>query len=155
MPACSRTGAAGRAIGRPRRRGAEQHPDQGGGLDIGQFLPQLGQVAAGDMAGLVRHHADDLIRGRGVGKRTGIDEDASAVDDECVERPVVDQHDLDIGLAQSGGAEDRRSIVAHCRFRRRGSAARRRCAFAAGRVDRARPRSAPRSAAIGLGLPSR
>ena len=32
------------------------------GLRLRQLLAQLGQMAAGEMAGLVRHHADDLVR---------------------------------------------------------------------------------------------
>ena len=50
-----------------------------------QLLAQLCQMAAGDMAGLVREHADDLVRRLRFHQRAGIDEDAAAVDDEGVE----------------------------------------------------------------------
>ena len=104
-------GAGRRARG--HRRGAKQHADDRGGLDVGELLAQLRQMAAGDMAGLMREHADDLVRRGRFGERAGVDEDAAAVDHEGVERLVVDQDDLQIGLRQARDPEDRRGIVAH------------------------------------------
>ena len=75
-----------------------------GGLRIGELLAQLRQMAAGDMAGLVREHADDLVRRLGIDQRAGIDEDVAAVDDEGVEGAVVDDDDVDVLLGEAGGA---------------------------------------------------
>ena len=61
-------------------------------------------MAAGDMAGFVRQHADDLVRRLRIHQRAGIDEDALGVDDEGVEGAVVDDDDADVALAEAGGA---------------------------------------------------
>ena len=80
---------------------AKQHGNNRGGLRVGEFLAHLGQMAADDMAGLVRKHADDLVgRGR-LHQRAGIDEDAVRVHHERVERLFVDDHDLNVLLAQA------------------------------------------------------
>ncbi len=50
-------------------------------------------MAAGQVAGLVREHADDLVRRLGVEQRAGIDEDVAAVHDEGVEGAVVEDDD--------------------------------------------------------------
>ena len=94
------------------RAGAEQQRDDRGGLRAGELLAQPGEVAARDVAGLVRQHADDLVRGLGVVERADVHEDAAAVHHERVERARVDQHDLDVLLAEPGGAQDRRRVVA-------------------------------------------
>ena len=70
------------------------------GLGIGELLAQLRQMAAGDVAGLVREHADDLVRRLGFEQRAGIDEDVPAVHDEGVEGAVVDDDDLDVLLGR-------------------------------------------------------
>ena len=67
------------------RAGAEQHGDDHLGLGVGKLLAQLGQMAAGQMPGLVREHADDLVRRLRLQDRAVIDEDAAAVGDERVE----------------------------------------------------------------------
>ena len=72
----------------------------------------LRQMTAGDVTGLMREHADDLVRRRRFHQRADIDEDAPRVDDEGVEGFVRDQHDLDILLAEIGGAQDRLGVVA-------------------------------------------
>ena len=78
--------------------------DDRGGLRVGELLAQPRQVAARHMAGLVRQHADDLVRRLAIVQRADIDEDAPAVHHEGVERAVVDQHDLDVLLREAGGA---------------------------------------------------
>ena len=70
------------------------------------------QMAAGEMAGLVREHADDLVRGLGVEQRAGIDEDVAAVHDKGVERAVAENDDPDVLLGKPGGAQDRLRVVA-------------------------------------------
>ena len=63
---------------RDRNADAEQHSQRHRALDAREFLVELGEVAAGDMAGLVREHADDLVRRFGIHQRAGVDEDAAA-----------------------------------------------------------------------------
>ena len=72
-------------------------------------------VAAGDMAGLVRDDADDLVGRLGLQQRAGVDEHAAA-GDEGVEARIVDQNDVDAGFRQARGLEDRPRIVAHQRL---------------------------------------
>ena len=102
--------AAGAADG--HRAGAEQHGDDHLGLGVGELLAQLGQMAAGQMPGLVREHADDLVRRLRLHDRAVIDEDAAAVGDERVERALVDDHHLDVLLFQTRGAQDRARVFA-------------------------------------------
>ena len=52
-------------------------------------------MTAGDMAALMRDHADDLIGCLGVHQRAGMDEHVVPVDDEGVEGAVVDDVDVD------------------------------------------------------------
>ena len=82
------------------------------GLRRRELLAQARQMAAGDVAGFVREHADDLVRRLRVHQRAGIDEDAPAVRHEGVERAVVDDDDLDVLLREAGGAQDRLGVVA-------------------------------------------
>ena len=69
-------------------------------------------MPAGDVAGLVREHADDLVGRERFHQRADIDENAPRVGDKGVEGFVRDQHDLDILLAEIGGAQDRVGIFA-------------------------------------------
>ena len=81
------------------------------------------KMAADDVAGLVREHADQLIgRGR-FHQRAGIDEDAVRIHDEGVERLVVDDDDLDVLLRQAGdlAKSARYNRAAAARSRRRES----------------------------------
>ena len=57
---------------------------------VGKLLAQARQMAAGEVAGLVRQHADDLVRRLGIEQRAGVDEDVAAVHHEGVEAAVVD-----------------------------------------------------------------
>src|SRR5450631_3380020 len=78
---------------------------------LATIAPTL-QMAAGKVAGLMREHADDLVRRLGVEQRAGIDEDVAAVHDESVEGAVAEHHHLDALLGEAGRAQDRRCVVA-------------------------------------------
>ena len=91
---------------------AEDRREDHLGLRPRELLAQLGQMAAGDMPGLMREHADDLVRRLRFHQRAGIDEDAAAVDDEGVEGRLVDDDDLHVLLGETGGAQQRRGVVA-------------------------------------------
>ena len=52
-------------------------------------------MAAGDMAGLVRDHADDLVRIVGLGQKPAIDEHVVALRHEGVDLVAGDQMQLD------------------------------------------------------------
>ena len=69
-------------------------------------------MPAGEVAGLVRQHADDLIRCIRLHDRAAVDEDAAAVGDEGVEGDIVDDHHLDVLLLQTRRAQDRTGVVA-------------------------------------------
>ena len=67
-------------------------------------------MAAGDMAALVRDHADDLVGSLRIHQGAGMDEHVVPVDDEGVEGAVVDDVDVDRLSAQAGGVKDRLGI---------------------------------------------
>ncbi len=75
-------------------------------------LAQAGEMAAGDMAGLVGHDADELVGAAAVENGAGIDEDAAAIGDEGVEGAAVDDDDVGLAAADIGDAEQRPGIVA-------------------------------------------
>ena len=74
-------------------------------------------MTAGDMAALMRNHADDLIGSLRIHQRAGMDEHVVPVDDEGVEGAVVDDVDVDRLSAQSGGVKDRLGIGLDQAFR--------------------------------------
>ena len=45
-------------------------------------------------------------------QRAGIDEDVVRVHDESVERPVVDDHDMNVLVAETGNAQNGRRVFA-------------------------------------------
>ncbi len=94
------------------RTGPEQHGDDHLGLRPRQLLAKLGEVAAGQMAGFMRQHPDDLVRGLGLHHRAVIHENAAAVRDEGVKNALVEDHNLDVLLFQARGAKDRPCVVA-------------------------------------------
>ena len=100
----SATGADG------ERAGTENRGDDHLGLGRRELLAQLGEVAAGEMAGLVGEHADQLVRIFRLHDRAVIDEDAAAVRDERVEGCVVDDDHLDVLLLKASGTQDRPRI---------------------------------------------
>ena len=100
------------ARGGHRRADAEQQRDHGGGLRRRQLLAQLEQMAAGQMPGLMREHANDLVRRLGIEQCAGIDEDVPAIHDEGIEGAVVEHDHLDVLLGEAGGLEARLRVVA-------------------------------------------
>ena len=77
-----------------RAPAAGEHADHREDLGVRDLLAQPGEMAAGDVAGLVRDDADDLVRRLGIHEGADIDEDLLAVGDEGVEGAVVDEDDL-------------------------------------------------------------
>ena len=121
----ARVGQAGTAVAAAERRrqraDAEQHGDDQSGSAPAPVVREPGEMAAGEMAGFVRQHADDLVRGLRLHQRAIIHENTVAVGDEGVENAVVDDHDLDVLLFQARSAQDRpavsRAAVARSRCR--------------------------------------
>ena len=79
-------------------------------------------MAARKVSGLVREHADDLVRRLGIEKCAGIDEDVPAIHDKGVERAVVEDDDSHVLFCKSGDPQNRltRSRAAIARSPRRG-----------------------------------
>ena len=69
-------------------------------------------MAAGQMAGFVRQHSDDLVRGLRLHQRAVIHENAAAIRDEGVESAVIDDDDLDVLFFEAGGTQDRPGVLA-------------------------------------------
>src|SRR4051812_3982205 len=69
-------------------------------------------MAAGQVAGLVREHPDNLVWGVRFHQRAVIHENAAAVGDEGVETAVVDDDDLDVLLLQPRAAQDWPRVIA-------------------------------------------
>src|SRR6516165_7559478 len=63
-------------------------------------------MSAGNVAGLVRKHPDDLIGRLRVQQSTSIYEDAAAIGDKGVERAVIDDDDLNVLLCEAGNPQD-------------------------------------------------
>ena len=103
---------AAASCARDQRAGAEQHGDDHLRLRRRQLFAKLGEMAAGEMAGFVRQHPDDLVRGVGLHHRAVVHENAAAIRDEGVENALVDDDHLDVLLFQAGGAQDRAGVVA-------------------------------------------
>ena len=99
---------------RRQRAGAEQHRDDHLRLRLGQLLAQSGEMAAGQVAGFVRQHPDDLVWRLRLQQRAMIDKNAMAVGDKRVEYGLIDDRDLDILLLE---ARRRAGSAAHSRAR--------------------------------------
>ena len=97
---------------RHHRAGTDQHGDDHLGLCPCQLLMHLGEMAAGEMAGFMRQHPDDLVRCLGLHQGAVVHENAVAVGDEGVEGAVIDDHNLDVLLLKARGAQDRPGVVA-------------------------------------------
>ena len=80
------------------------------GRGCGELLAQSRQVSAGDVAALVRQHADDLVGRFRVQQSAAVYENAPPVRDEGVERAIVDDDDLNILLREAGCPQDRLGI---------------------------------------------
>ena len=94
------------------RAGAKQHGDDHLRLRLRHLFAHLGEMAAGEMAGFMRHHADDLVRRFRLHDRAVVHEDAASIGHERVEDALVDDHHLDVLLFQTGGAQDRPRVIA-------------------------------------------
>ena len=81
------------------------------GLVAGDALAQLGQMSAGDVAGLVRDDADHLIGRVGLLQGAGVDEDVAAVEHEGVVAVVPDDAHGHASTAEACGAEDGTRVV--------------------------------------------
>src|SRR6202012_4992218 len=77
-----------------------------------QLFAQFGQMAAGQMAGLVRQYADDLVRSVRLHQGAIVYEDAVAVGDEGVKHGFVDDGALDVLLLETRYPQDRSRVLA-------------------------------------------
>jgi hypothetical protein len=75
--------------------GAEQRGDDGEVARLVELDAEPGEMAPGNVSGLVRQHADDLVGRLGAGEQPRIDEDALAAGNEGVDAGTVDQMDPD------------------------------------------------------------
>src|SRR5262245_50281591 len=98
-------------------RKAEELEHQCGGFRSRDLISEPGEMAAGDMAALMRYHADDLIGGLRIHYGTGMDEHVVPVDDEGVKGSVVDDMNVDRLSAQACGVEDRLGVGLDQAFR--------------------------------------
>ena len=78
----------------------------------GNLFVHFGEMAAREMASLVRQHADQLVWRLRLHDRAGVHENAVAIGDKGVECAVVDDHDLDVLFFQPRDAEDRPGVIA-------------------------------------------
>ncbi len=109
-PGIAQAGIAG-ACTRHHCANAQQHRDYRGGLGVGKFLAHLGKMATDDVAGLVGEHANDLVWRFRFHQCAGVDENVMRVHHKRVERPVVDDDDMDVLVAQPRHLEDGLGIV--------------------------------------------
>ena len=105
---CQPVGACHRA-GRGRAR-TQKGSDDSHGLGARKLFAQALLVAAGDVTGFVRQHADDLVRRFRHQQRAGVDEDAAA-GDEGVKGGIVDQNDLDTRFSKAGRLKDGPDVI--------------------------------------------
>ena len=73
-------------------------------------------MAACDVTGLVRDHADQLIGRFRQEDRARVDEHIAAIDHEGVEARIVDQMHLDVVARHARRAENRHCVVGDQRF---------------------------------------
>ena len=85
----ARRGAAG------QRAGADERLEDLKRAERFHLLLRARQMAARDVAGLVRQDTDQLIGPFRAQQQAGVDEDALAAGDESVERAVLNDEDLD------------------------------------------------------------
>ncbi len=77
-------------------------------LRFSEFLLLARQMPAGDVAGLVRQHADQLRRPLGADQEAGVDEYPLAARHEGVEAVVLDEHNRHGFRIEAGDLPDRR-----------------------------------------------
>ena len=73
-------------------------------------------MAARDVTGFVRDHADQLVGRFRQEDRARVDEHISAIDDEGVKARIVDQMHLDVIARHARRAENRHRVVGDQRF---------------------------------------
>ena len=91
-----------------RRRGAQHHRDDALDAGIAHRLLGAGQMAAGDMAGLVRQNAEQLVRGVDAHDQAGVDEFVLPGGDKGIELLVLDQIDVERARLEPRRLPDRR-----------------------------------------------
>ena len=99
--------AGAAAAARGRGHAAQHHADDRFDGGVAQRLLDARQMPAGDMAGLMGDHADELVRALGADQEPGIDEHVHAAGDEgvdIVDAQQIDMHGIDI---EAGRGEDR------------------------------------------------
>ena len=101
---------AGRRAG-DRGAHADEGGDHGSGAGMGDRLADAGEIAMGEVAGLVRDDADQLVGRLGIDDRAGGHEHIGRGRDEGVEVVVRDKKDLHAADADARGLEDRLGIV--------------------------------------------
>ena len=94
--------------------GRGEHADHREDLGVGDLLAQPGEMAAGDVAGLVRDDADDLVRRVGVHEGADVDEDfwplaTKALKERSLTRTIFAAEALMPAARKIGGAYSRRS----------------------------------------------
>src|SRR3546814_10012369 len=87
---------------RHRRRAEEQRKQRDAGGDL-HIVAEMDDMAAGDMAELVRYDALHLVGGLGGGDQAGKNIDNLAAGDDGVDVVAVEQVDLDVVGLKSGG----------------------------------------------------
>lgn len=104
-------GHAGIRTARRDGRGSPEHQRKDGGRrGVAQRILRARQMAAGDVAGFVRDHADDLSGVLGAHDQAGIDEQVLSASNEGIQRTVMHQKDVDGLRRQAGGVEQWRAI---------------------------------------------
>ena len=87
--ACADAGRVGRGAADGGSECKQQRHDRCG-LRGGNLLAQAREMTAGDVASLVREHADDLVWRVRFVERADVDEDAPSIGHERIERAVTD-----------------------------------------------------------------
>ncbi len=104
------------ARARDNRCRAEDEADDRRGAGVAQGVLGAGQMTAGDMAGFVGDHADQLIGRLDPEQEAGEQEDPLAAGDEGIQLVVVDQVDPDRARVQPGGPEHWRRVQTNGMF---------------------------------------
>ena len=116
MPCPARSASLCRISTPSHGRGTEQHADDHCRALTVNFLPHASKMAAGDMASLMRKHADHLVWCLGLREQAGIDKHALPAGDESVDAGIVDQIDFDRPWTETGGLKYRLRIEPHQAF---------------------------------------
>src|SRR3546814_18430352 len=97
---------------RHRRRAEEQRKQRDAGGDL-HIVAEMDDMAAGDMAELVRYDALHLVGGLGGGDQAGKNIDNMAAGGAGVDVVAVEQDDMEVVGMKSGGLleGDRKSVV--------------------------------------------